>query len=343
MFLKATLLLLLLFVSILAAGCTSEPEVKEGTLVGINEQVGTAGGNGSISGQSQPSITPSPIASATLANPSGSATPRPTPTPIPTPTPFHVATPTPTPAPTSVFTPTASPTPTPSPTPSARPDLSAENATRNSSGIFVYFCNRGSANSSVIFNITFRNVAALQTYVDGSGSYYAVPQIGACNWSRGISCSLVGSNCSDNLNLTIMLDNEGAVPDSSSSNNVYLANFSSVLVATPTPSPTPAPDLAPQVSLNLPSDSSTYNSSTISFNMTASDDWRLVNVSLWTNISGAWALSSTQAPSNNSLADFIVNSVPNGVYLWGGYACDNSTAGQCTASSNRTLLVNVTA
>ena len=337
MFLKATLLLLLLFVSILAAGCTSEPEVKEGTLVGINEQVGTAGGNGSISGQSQPSITPSPIASATLANPSGSATPRPTPTPIPTPTPFHVATPTPTPAPTSVFTPTASPTPTPSPTPSARPDLSAENATRNSSGIFVYFCNRGSANSSVIFNITFRNAAAMPPYVDGNGLYYAVPQIGTCNWSRGISCSLVGSNCSDNLNLTIMLDNEGVVPDSSSSNNVYLANFTMPAATTP------APDAAPMISLGLPSDGYSYNSTSIDFNMTASDDWHLANLSLWTNISGAWALSSTQAPANNSLADFIVNSVPNGVYLWGGYACDNSTAGQCTASSNRTLIVNVTA
>ncbi len=102
-------------------------------------------------------------------------------------------------------------------------------------------------------------------------------------------------------------------------------------------------DVAPGVSMNAPSDALVSASSAVNFNGTASDDWALQNVSVFTNITGAWAVNQTNSsPYNNTLANFQLTGIPDGAYLWNLQACDS--AGNCVfAAANRTFAVDTAA
>lgn len=99
----------------------------------------------------------------------------------------------------------------------------------------------------------------------------------------------------------------------------------------------------PTMTLNSPSDSTNFYETdyrNISFNVsgTSSIGYNLTNISLYTNLSGSWALNSTISLSGLNNATVIFNeTLPlGGNVLWGINVCDNS--GVCLASSNRTLI-----
>lgn len=95
----------------------------------------------------------------------------------------------------------------------------------------------------------------------------------------------------------------------------------------------------PNIVLNYPLDSDTITSPEVSFNATITDNLAIMNVSLWTNETGEWNITSTNTSGANSI-DYIFIETPytEGTYYWNVEACD--TAGNCnTSQANRTFTV----
>jgi hypothetical protein len=95
------------------------------------------------------------------------------------------------------------------------------------------------------------------------------------------------------------------------------------------------PDIPPIVSLINPADGNiTYVYGTAinkTFICNATDDWGLNNVSLWTNISGTWAINQTIDLAGLNLtvylAEFNVTDITAGSYIWNCQAWDNGFGG----------------
>src|SRR3990172_12502819 len=97
------------------------------------------------------------------------------------------------------------------------------------------------------------------------------------------------------------------------------------------------PDIiSPVVTLNQPADTFNTTSQSIVFNATATDNINLTNMTLYTNFTGSWAANVTNSSLvNNTLTNFTVTGISEGIYVWNVYACDNSS--NCAYSaSNRT-------
>jgi len=106
-------------------------------------------------------------------------------------------------------------------------------------------------------------------------------------------------------------------------------------------------DLPPNTTLNTPSANYWNDGSpvvSVSFNCSAADDFKLVNLSLYiTNSSNqSFALNSTTSVSGISNSTKWNLNLTNGNYSWNCYACDNVS--QCAfASTNWTVTVNYSA
>jgi len=99
-------------------------------------------------------------------------------------------------------------------------------------------------------------------------------------------------------------------------------------------------NIPPQVTLNFPTNGTTSQTS-ITFNLTATDNFQLQNVSLWGNFSGTWALNETKEISGISNTTIFTKVLGNGIYLWGIKVFDNNS--NSIWSENRTLIVNSSA
>ena len=98
----------------------------------------------------------------------------------------------------------------------------------------------------------------------------------------------------------------------------------------------------PNVTLNSPANLTTINQSSI-FNCSGKDNIQLKNISLYTNVSGAWDITnSTNVTGSNNETTFLLNTIEysSGTYLWSCGVCDS--AGNCNNSfvENRTFIIN---
>ena len=95
------------------------------------------------------------------------------------------------------------------------------------------------------------------------------------------------------------------------------------------------------INLNSPIDNYNSSSNSISFNGSVSSGTTLTNVSVWSNISGSWAINQTNTSGiNNTNYLFTIAGIVDGTYKWGYQACDNT--GYCSFSSNRTFNIDTT-
>ncbi|MGV8171261.1 MAG: hypothetical protein ACP5OA_01035 [Candidatus Woesearchaeota archaeon] len=105
----------------------------------------------------------------------------------------------------------------------------------------------------------------------------------------------------------------------------------------------PLVDTPPSVSLYAPS--AEYTNSTSQFvNMTfiavVTDDFNLVNCSLWTNYSGTWSLNQTQIVGGTSnVTSFDLTDLTNNTFVWNIECYDNSSQA-AFGSTNRTVILN---
>jgi hypothetical protein len=102
----------------------------------------------------------------------------------------------------------------------------------------------------------------------------------------------------------------------------------------------PAGVVTSSVTLNSPSDSSTVtNTSIIDFGYTPTFYETIQNASLWTNVTGTWALTrgNSSAIVNNTQNTITYTFADDGVYLW-NVGVFNSTT-DIFASANRTLTI----
>ena len=98
----------------------------------------------------------------------------------------------------------------------------------------------------------------------------------------------------------------------------------------------------PSVTLNFPGDYYNSTSNIIAFNCTATDALNLVNISIFTNITGQWESSKARyVTSDNS--DWIVpiDNLASGDYLWTCIIGD-SVLGEVSATENRTFTIEQT-
>jgi hypothetical protein len=95
----------------------------------------------------------------------------------------------------------------------------------------------------------------------------------------------------------------------------------------------------PVVTLNNPANNSIQTATPFNFQFTVTDEtFSTLSCDLYTNISGSWAVTATNAAvTNNTLTSFS-QSPSDGVYLW-NVQCDN-TDKTSFATSNRTVTVN---
>jgi parallel beta-helix repeat protein len=121
------------------------------------------------------------------------------------------------------------------------------------------------------------------------------------------------------------------------SSSDYAANYSSFQVnATGSLLVVLADVAAPSVSLNAPADGLVTNVAPLSFNGTPSDNMYVRNISLFSNFTGAWIANATNSsPYNNTLSNFAVSGIADGVWRWALQACDYD--GNCAFSVNRTF------
>jgi parallel beta-helix repeat protein len=98
--------------------------------------------------------------------------------------------------------------------------------------------------------------------------------------------------------------------------------------------------IKPDVTLVYPSDNATINSTSSIFKCNATDNLGLKNISIYTNLSGVWAMlnyTNVSGLSNESEFSIDVSSYYNGVYKWACVACDYVN---CNTSENRTFVLN---
>lgn len=99
----------------------------------------------------------------------------------------------------------------------------------------------------------------------------------------------------------------------------------------------------PLVSLNSPADNSVLSSNSVSFNCSASDYSKLMNINLWHNQTGNWVLNSTRSVSgtiNESI--FTVNGFAKKVNLtWNCVAADNSSLFDWGVNRSLEIRVNI--
>jgi len=104
-----------------------------------------------------------------------------------------------------------------------------------------------------------------------------------------------------------------------------------------------AVDNPPEVTLETV-DEKSFSYSNISLNASYTDEvgGGLVNVTVYINDSGTFTANQTfwiNGTSNQT--EFIINNTADGGYIWNVFACDNSTANQCSwASANRSFSVS---
>jgi len=84
-------------------------------------------------------------------------------------------------------------------------------------------------------------------------------------------------------------------------------------------------DNAPTVSLNSPANGYSTNLTSITFNCSATDDKRLTNISLYTNISSWSSINSTTCSGTTCSLPYTKTSIPVGTYRWNCLAYDNSS------------------
>jgi hypothetical protein len=99
-------------------------------------------------------------------------------------------------------------------------------------------------------------------------------------------------------------------------------------------------DYSPTVTLVSPSDNSESTSENVTFNCSATDDYNLVNMNLYHNMSGTWELDQIETLTGTSdYATFTVNNIPQGTtFVWNCQAYDNASQSDL-GNSNYTLTV----
>ena len=95
----------------------------------------------------------------------------------------------------------------------------------------------------------------------------------------------------------------------------------------------------PGVSLDSPNDGSTRSNGNITFNCSADDDYNLVNMTLYTNTSGAWQAEETKSLTGiDNSTGFLINEISLGTYNWNCLAYDNDSMSSW-ASHNYSLTI----
>jgi hypothetical protein len=100
-------------------------------------------------------------------------------------------------------------------------------------------------------------------------------------------------------------------------------------------------DNPPLVSLDTPA--RVYRSGNLSLKCTATDDFGLTNLTLFTNVSGSWAAYASVVPASRTWTqEFSLTDVTDGAYVWNCQA--NDTAGNTSAAeTNGSFAVNASA
>ncbi|MEM2954772.1 MAG: hypothetical protein QW625_02375, partial [Candidatus Nanoarchaeia archaeon] len=105
-------------------------------------------------------------------------------------------------------------------------------------------------------------------------------------------------------------------------------------------------DDPPNVTLEYPpnnyyNDTSRYVN--LTFNANVSDDYALVNCSLWHNYTGTWHLNQTQiVTGTNNITNFSLDNLTNKTFIWNIQCYDNASQ-SAFAPENRTIILNWTA
>lgn len=94
-------------------------------------------------------------------------------------------------------------------------------------------------------------------------------------------------------------------------------------------------DNPPVVTLNSPIDNTNFTISSVTINCSATDDFKIENISLWINGQRNYTLTGT----SNFKELYISRSLPVGVYNWTCSADDNSTLTQTGWATNRTFTI----
>lgn len=115
--------------------------------------------------------------------------------------------------------------------PVPQPDLVVEDITRDQAVYKVKYCNRGQGSSSARISMRLQNTTTQKT-LDTPASL-TVPAPGQCLETGGINCSIIGSNCTDEVQLTATADGTGIVPESNETNNSFSKSFAKPVPACP--------------------------------------------------------------------------------------------------------------
>ncbi|MBI2133958.1 hypothetical protein HYU11_04720 [Candidatus Woesearchaeota archaeon] len=98
----------------------------------------------------------------------------------------------------------------------------------------------------------------------------------------------------------------------------------------------------PGVTLNNPTPGQSINQTNVTFNFTATDNYRTKNATIWTNFTGTWTENNSLTYLQNNASNIItVNDTAEGIFTWNVYVTDTSK-NSVFSSSNKTFVIDRT-
>lgn len=108
----------------------------------------------------------------------------------------------------------------------AKADLRVAEISRNKPYYKIKFCNYGTDTDTAKFVLSLQNTTSGKTYTTPEMYPYTVPAVGACAWTGGITCGLIGdSTCSADILVTATVDATNNVPETNEKNNMRSRDF----------------------------------------------------------------------------------------------------------------------
>ncbi len=143
-------------------------------------------------------------------------------------------------------------------------------------------------------------------------------------------------NFTDNLNKILISDDNNSNLTDGTPNIYYICK--AFLTDHGINSTNCADSTAPAVTLNAPADSYTTVPSTVALTCTATDSFRVVNVTLWENVTGTWRMNETVTVNSQGQTVTFNKTLAAGIYSWNCRSYDTSNR-NAFAASNKTLVI----
>lgn len=109
------------------------------------------------------------------------------------------------------------------------PDLTVRDISRDAYYYKIKYCNEGNAISDDTFTILLTNLTDNKSFESNRLYPYLIPNPGACKWSGGFTCGLIGDpSCNEDIKVKAIVDHGNTVGEIDEDDNTHEEDFGQV-------------------------------------------------------------------------------------------------------------------